>query len=89
MVASSGKETHVLLSYSNICWSSPDNMNGKNGLLMGSDTSKLPILGVGDGQGREHRVCCQIEVTILNLPTKTGNSGKKGLWVFTVSQPGK
>lgn len=85
MITANGKESHVLLYYSAVNWTSPSTADGKNGL--GAPSNKLPVLGIGDGRGKEYTVCGRNEGAILNVHRATGNSGQRGLWIFTASEP--
>ena len=85
VIAAKDKETHVLLYYSAVGWTSPDTTDGKKFNGLGAPANNLPILGIGDGKGQERLVCGADESAILNVH-RASNVGQKGLWIFTASE---
>ena len=86
IIASDSQASYVIFIYKRVEWSSPDNTGVYPGSGVGAESSKLPILGISNGETHEQLVKGSNEPRdehlILNVETEPGNTGVKGMWIF-------
>ena len=86
VIASDSHTSYVIFIYKNIQWSSPDSTGVHTGSGIGAEPSKLPVLGISDGEAHEQLVKGSDEPrnehAILNVETEPGNTGVSGVWIF-------
>ena len=89
VIASDSHTSYIIFIYNRVEWSSPDSTDVPLGSGVGAVPSKLPIMGISDGQSREQLVTGseepRDESKILNVEMDTGNTGKAGMWIFEAS----
>ena len=86
IIVSDDQTSYVIFIYKKVGWSSPDNSGVHVGSGIGAVLSKLPVLGISDGQVYEQLVKGSSEprdkLAILNAASELGNTKVPGMWIF-------